>query len=280
MKHKNRTRKLHRNSYTKYNKTKSRSRGRGCFSITTANKTDKQKLTFWFTEEGDKLNKLLIKIYTYMTHNTTCDNPVIKKKYIFTNCVKPIEPIQLKIQQLIQKVVEFVKLKEENNSNFDYKTYVNIFIEQSNVHKNDIIVFNIYQALLRRELKTKINNNIRESRLRQRESRYRSRQERLTQEREKQKELTQKYEAQKMEHREQKLTYIDQQLKKPIIPIHTIQPISTKLKNINENNTRKHQKNSYITLDSSGNKHKELFKKTPLTFIQEPLQELSNSSSA
>jgi hypothetical protein len=124
----------------------------GLFKKTKINTTKE-----WFENEGDKLNKLLINKLTTMEHNKTCD--LNRKKYIFTTCEKSIAKIDREIDQLIQKVIDKIKLEERNALNFDYALHLNIFVKQSNVQNKSNADFNKYQEDLQKTIFTNINPN-------------------------------------------------------------------------------------------------------------------------
>lgn len=111
----------------------------------------------WFEEKGDKLNKLLIHKLTTLEHNKMCS--ANRKKNIFTTCEKPIAKIDSEIDQLIQKVIDRVKLEQRNTPSFDYALHLNIFVKQSNVQNKSNVDFSKYQEDLQKKIFTRINPN-------------------------------------------------------------------------------------------------------------------------
>ena len=148
---KKQTQKLNKTSRSSH-KSRNKTRARGWFR-----KTRVKTIEEWFEEKGDKLNKLLINKLTTMEHNKMC--LVNRKKYILTTCEKPIAKIDSEIDQLIQKVIDRVKLEQRNNSNFDYVLHLNIFIEQSTVQNKSNVDFSKYQEELQKRVFTSINPN-------------------------------------------------------------------------------------------------------------------------
>ena len=131
-------------------KNRNKTRARGWFRKTLTSKE-------WFEEKGDKLNKLLIHKLTTLEHNKMCS--ANRKKNIFTTCEKPIAKIDNEIDQLIQKVIDKIKLEQRNTPNFDYALHLNIFVKQSNVQNKSNADFNKYQTDLQKTLFTSINPN-------------------------------------------------------------------------------------------------------------------------
>ena len=119
-------------SRTSSRKSRSNSRARGWFKKTLTTKE-------WFEEEGDKLNKIMVNKLTTMEHNKMC--LVNRKKYVFTTCEKPIAKIDSEIDQLIQKVIDRIKLEQRNTPNFDYVLHLNIFSEQFTVQNKSNVDF-------------------------------------------------------------------------------------------------------------------------------------------
>jgi len=111
----------------------------------------------WFEDEGDKLQKIMIHKLTTMEHNKMCSTN--RKKNIFTTCEKPIAKIDNEIDQLIQKVIDKIKLEQRNMPNFDYALHLNIFVKQSNVQNKSNADFNKYQDDLQKTIFTSINPN-------------------------------------------------------------------------------------------------------------------------
>jgi hypothetical protein len=140
---------MKRNQHKKY-KYSRKNVARGWFRKTKINTTEE-----WFENEGNKLNKLLINKLTTMEHNKMC--LVNRKKYIFTTCEKPLVKIDSEINQLIEKVIDRVKLEQSNASNFDYALHLNIFVKQSNVQNKSNTDFSKYQEDLQKTIFTSIN---------------------------------------------------------------------------------------------------------------------------
>ena len=137
-------------SRTSSRKSRSNSRARGWFKKTLTTKE-------WFEEEGDKLNKIMVNKLTTMEHNKMC--LVNRKKYVFTTCEKPIAKIDSEIDQLIQKVIDRIKLEQRNTPNFDYVLHLNIFSEQFTVQNKSNVDFSKYQENLQKRIFTSINPN-------------------------------------------------------------------------------------------------------------------------
>jgi hypothetical protein len=146
---KKQTQKLNKMSRSSY-KSRNKTRARGWFRKTLTSKE-------WFEEKGDKLNKLLINKLTTIEHNKMCS--ANRKKNIFTTCEKPIAKFDNEIDQLIQKVINKIKLEQRNTPNFDYVLHLNIFVKQSNVQNKSNADFNKYQDDLQKTIFTSINPN-------------------------------------------------------------------------------------------------------------------------
>ena len=142
---------MKRNQHKKYKHSR-KNVARGWFRNTKV-KTNEE----WFEEEGDKLQKIMIHKLTTMEHNKMCI--VNRKKYVFTTCEKSIAKIDTEIDQLIQKVIDRVKLEQQNTPNFDYALHLNIFVKQSNVQNKSNTDFSKYQADLQKTLFISINPN-------------------------------------------------------------------------------------------------------------------------